>query len=271
MSQYSWVDCPPTVKNQVKRLTNYVKHIMKDNLIEVYLHGSLAMGCFNPDLSDIDIIVVTQEHISKEQRYTLLQEILRLSCSPCQIELSILCLKDIARYEYPLKYDFHYSEMWRETYQNLLLDRKLDELNKMKGSDPDLTAHIVIILDRGICLYGHQAKDVFPSIPKEHYLKSILSDIDYIDKMLVMNLIYGVLNLCRIYWYILEGKVSSKDEAGQWGIGILPEKYAQVVGKALEIYRGVSIGNRFDSSLLEEFTRYIKSEITNVKFKINLG
>ena len=153
--------------------------------------------------------------------------------------------------------------MWRETYQNLLLDRKIDELNKMKGVDPDLTAHIAMILDRGICLYGHQAKDVFPNIPKEHYLKSILSDIDYIDKMLIKNPIYGVLNLCRIYWYILEGKMSSKDEAGQWGIGILPEKYAQVVRKALGVYRGVGKDIKFDSSLLEEFTGYIKTEITN--------
>ena len=33
--------------------------IFGKDLTGVYLHGSLAMGCFNPQKSDIDLMVVT--------------------------------------------------------------------------------------------------------------------------------------------------------------------------------------------------------------------
>ena len=34
------------------------KDIIGEELTGIYLHGSLAMGCFHPDKSDIDLILV---------------------------------------------------------------------------------------------------------------------------------------------------------------------------------------------------------------------
>ena len=42
----------------LNRFISESKRIIGDDLAGIYLHGSLAMGCFNPDRSDIDLIVV---------------------------------------------------------------------------------------------------------------------------------------------------------------------------------------------------------------------
>ena len=40
------------------KFTHAVKEITGEKLTGIYLHGSLAMGCFHPEKSDIDLIVV---------------------------------------------------------------------------------------------------------------------------------------------------------------------------------------------------------------------
>ena len=40
------------------------KEILGDNLKGVYLHGSAVMGCFHPEKSDIDLIIVVGRPLS---------------------------------------------------------------------------------------------------------------------------------------------------------------------------------------------------------------
>ena len=40
------------------------KAILPNDLVGVYLHGSVAMGCFNPLKSDLDLIVVAERPLS---------------------------------------------------------------------------------------------------------------------------------------------------------------------------------------------------------------
>jgi hypothetical protein len=42
--------------------------VLGGDLVGVYRHGSLAMGCFNPDRSDVDLLVVTDNALSRGQR-----------------------------------------------------------------------------------------------------------------------------------------------------------------------------------------------------------
>ena len=44
----------------LKALVEAAKGAFGANLTGVYLHGSLAMGCFNPKKSDIDLLVVVE-------------------------------------------------------------------------------------------------------------------------------------------------------------------------------------------------------------------
>lgn len=48
----------PLVLNRVVEL---FKEELGGNLVGIYLHGSLAMGCFNPDTSDVDLLLVVRD------------------------------------------------------------------------------------------------------------------------------------------------------------------------------------------------------------------
>jgi predicted nucleotidyltransferase len=51
----------------LNKLVDCSCHIFEKKLTGVYLHGSIAMGCFNPRKSDIDILVVVEDAITDLQ------------------------------------------------------------------------------------------------------------------------------------------------------------------------------------------------------------
>ena len=48
MALFGWHNCPGAVRAQVDQLTSTLSNLLAEHLIGIYLHGSLAMGCFNP-------------------------------------------------------------------------------------------------------------------------------------------------------------------------------------------------------------------------------
>ena len=42
----------------MKQVNEWVKEILQDNYVGVYFHGSLRLGSFNPNKSDLDFIGV---------------------------------------------------------------------------------------------------------------------------------------------------------------------------------------------------------------------
>ena len=48
-------------KDILAQVTSSFQKILKDNLVGIYVHGSIAFNCFHWDRSDIDFIVVTKE------------------------------------------------------------------------------------------------------------------------------------------------------------------------------------------------------------------
>src|SRR5687767_9953946 len=88
MAHYSWENCPDETKQPV---TNFIKKLKADlgeNLTGVYLHGSLAMGCFNPQSSDIDMLIVTEQPLTSAQQYSMAQITLNCSPQPIGFEMS---------------------------------------------------------------------------------------------------------------------------------------------------------------------------------------
>ena len=95
------------------RLTEESRKIFGENLTGVYLHGSLAMGCFNPDKSDIDLIIVTEEAPTEEQKLQLMEQTVRLNeLAPEKgIEMSVVkrsCQKKVV---HPIPFELHFSPM----------------------------------------------------------------------------------------------------------------------------------------------------------------
>jgi predicted nucleotidyltransferase len=54
-----------TARELINDFTEQIKTVLGDELIGVYLYGSLAYGDFNPESSDIDLMVVVKHQLSK--------------------------------------------------------------------------------------------------------------------------------------------------------------------------------------------------------------
>src|SRR5512146_502914 len=106
MSFYDWRDCPAEVKAQVDQLIAvFCEQIPA--ISGIYLHGSLAMGCFNPAHSDLDLLVITRQKMPLAAVAPLLQTFLNLSKRPIPIEISILNKNDLWPWDHPALYDLH--------------------------------------------------------------------------------------------------------------------------------------------------------------------
>jgi streptomycin 3"-adenylyltransferase len=88
MSQYGLSDSPAEVQAQINRLTQEFKTRLAGNLLGIYLHGSLAMNCFNPLRSDIDLLVVTRSGMSLEKKREKAESLLENSRCPSPVEIS---------------------------------------------------------------------------------------------------------------------------------------------------------------------------------------
>ena len=64
---YGWSDCPRPVRGQLLGFVSNLSEMLGNNLVGVYLHGSLAMGCFNPHASDIDVLVITHRRVGRKK------------------------------------------------------------------------------------------------------------------------------------------------------------------------------------------------------------
>jgi len=261
MAQSGWWDCPAPVRQQVEDFAAAVRSILADNLVGIYLHGSLAMGCFNADRSDVDLLVVTRQGIALEPKRALGKLLLRSSEAPRPIEISFVHQADLQPWQYPTPFDLHYGEGWRGRYEAELADDGWRHWNDTHRTDPDLAAHCTIMLTRGICLFGEPISAVFPPVPRADYVSALLYDVDTAPAWIADNPVYGILNLCRVLWYLTDEQIASKDEGGVWAVEYLPEAHRPLVLQALNIYRGSCEDTAFDPGALAEFAMYMDARI----------
>lgn len=264
MAQYAWDNCPIAIKRQVIILKEDLQTLLGTNLIGLYLHGSLAMGSFNLDSSDLDLLVVTAVKIPVEIKRQIAELLLQSSMAPRPIEISFLVEQEMHPFQHPLPFDLHYSESWREKYERALANREWITWNDAIQKDHDLAVHLAVTLNRGICLFGKPAKQTFPSIPTQYYQASIIGDFKDAYTNRASMPVYFVLNACRVYAFQLEGNILSKDEGGLWGLRLLPAEYHHIIQQALDLYRGNHINEQFDEIALDRFAAFMDQHIQDL-------
>lgn len=243
--------------------TDMCMRLMGDSLTGVYLHGSLAMGCFNPHKSDIDIIVVIDGEVSGAVKLDFMDELVKLNeKAPSKgIEVSVVERKYCKPFAYPTPFELHFSNAHLKRYK----DDPQGYVREMKGEDKDLAAHFTVINRHGIVLYGEQIPVIFGEVPKEAYEDSICLDVLDAAEAIYEEPVYIILNLCRVLAFLKDGSCLSKEQGGEWGIARLPEEYHDIVRQALDCYL---FDTEMDLSRESEqkFAEYMQSEIRSHSF-----
>lgn len=245
------------------RFTNMCRDILQDNLVGVYLHGSAAMGCFNPEKSDLDLIIVVEHSLSGAVKSSFMKEVVLLNEAAPQkgLELSIVKKEFCRPFIYPTPFELHFSQAHLNWYNAA----PQDYIEKMHGVDPDLAAHFTVLNHCGIVLFGAEIKAVFGPVPKADYIHSIWLDIENAREDILNDSVYVTLNLCRVLSYLQENLILSKAKGGQWAIKTLPEKYHGFLQSALERY-GSSNDWPIDLALAQDFADDMLVQIqTNIQ------
>lgn len=208
--------------------------ILNENLVGIYIHGSIALGCFNWNKSDIDFLVVVNKELSQDIKIKLIDVVVGLNKNaPYKgLEMSIVLKENCTNFIYPTPFELHFSNMHMKWY----LEDSNDYCKKMNGLDEDLAAHFTIINKCGIVLYGLPIEDVFGKVPIENYIDSIKGDVENAKTDIYDSPMYIVLNLCRAAAYIHDNLILSKAQGGLWGISNLESSYNGIIIQALHSY-----------------------------------
>lgn len=214
--------------------TEMSRNVLGRNLTGVYLHGSAAMGCFNPQKSDLDLILVVNNDIPDDTKLEFMKHAVRLQeNAPAKgMEWSIVKKEFCNPFVYPTPYELHFSPMHLKWF----LQKPQEYVKRMKGTDRDLAAHFMIIHRYGKVLYGEAVGEAFGEVGRDAYLDSIRSDIENAREDIRSDPMYMTLNLCRVLAYLREDLVLSKKEGGAWGTGRLPQEFHALIRAALQSY-----------------------------------
>lgn len=185
-----------------------------DNLAGVYLHGSLAMGCFNPEKSDIDLLVVTHEKAAAEVYKRLARQIVALRDTMPNsggMELSVILETYLKNFVYPTPFEFHFSDFHLERYRQ--------DADYLCGGfeDADLAAHLTVVYHRGRTLYGTGIRKAFQPVDEQFYLQALLNDLEDVQESIAEKPVYYTLNLCRVLLFCKSGRWPPKKKAANGG------------------------------------------------------
>jgi predicted nucleotidyltransferase len=208
-----------------------VKGIMQDQLIGMYLFGSLAIGDFDLH-SDIDILFVTEQAISEEAFQDLFEIHERISTidSPWAIQIEVSYIpKDALRRFDPANNSHPH------------IDRGPGEKLHWMRHDSDWNVQRYILRERGITVTGPDPKTLIaPVSPAE--LRSAGSEIlenwfgHFLDDPAPLKSrgyqSYTVLTICRILYTYEHGEIVSKPEAATWVKQNLKKEWIGLIDRA---------------------------------------
>ena len=93
----------------LRKFTEETQNILGNALVGVYLHGSAAMGCFNPAKSDLDLLIVVEDAMEDDVKRRYMDMVLRLNAeAPAKgLELSVLRREACADFVHPMPFELH--------------------------------------------------------------------------------------------------------------------------------------------------------------------
>ncbi len=256
-------DLPSDISSQINEVVDIWKKHLGEQLVGIYLHGSIVLNAFQPDSGDIDILVVTDGSLKISTKLAVAKDIMGIDRKPRPLEMSAIKLSDAKNWKTPGISVFHYSDLWTEKYLKRFNDPNAEVyVVDREFPDADVTSYIRLINQCGIVLYGQDIKDVFSDISDEDFWSAISADIDDYDFHNYDSRYFesNILILGRILSFKKERRILSKYDGGLWMIENVPDKLKYLPELAMKIwYEGESHSIPEDD--LEKLRTYLVNEI----------
>lgn len=241
----------PSANDYIGDYVAQLSNLLGDNLVGAYLFGSLTYGDFNPNSSDIDLMVLVNKpltvqeiekveklHRDLEQQHPKWKNRVESSYTPVGM------LSQITPPKEPRPY-YGEGKMWYEAdYGN------------------EWIINLYLLKKHGITLFGTDLQQLIDDVDIVEVQKACIRDLfkewepklrepDWLNNSHYQS--YLILNLCRILDAVLNADPRSKKVSSQWVKETYPQ-WSNLVEKAENWHYGAIMTNQLETL---EFLKFV--------------
>jgi predicted nucleotidyltransferase len=221
---------PQDLSDLLQVLPTDFSAILRENLVGIYLWGSLTYDAFDENCSDVDCIVVTRRDLD-DREFSELDEWFKTAGGRNRW---------VKRIEMRFVIDGEFLDKSSRCCGFYHYTGKLVR----HGSDGNPIIWMNIGKS-GITLRGKDARLIAPQVSDQRFHDALLLELNYLkeglasrvgdctDKAFVYNA-YAVLTACRILYSARHKALVSKDQAYAWAIRTVPTIWRAVISAAKE-------------------------------------
>jgi len=252
---------PQDLSNLLQAIATNFPVILGENLVGIYLWGSLTYDAFEEKCSDVDSIVVTTRDLND---------------------------REFSELDVWLKNEGQLNRWVQRIDMRFVIDHEfLDQASRCCGFYPytqKLIRHgsdgnpiiCMNIAQCGVTLWGKDAKLIAPPVSGRCLNEALLLELNYLRETLDSNLgdrsdraflynAYAVLTACRILFSAHHGTLVSKQQAYTWAIETVPNAWRSVVRAARENrrkYSGTTTPELEQNAM--HFVAFVTSEVGRI-------
>jgi predicted nucleotidyltransferase len=252
----------PEVQSYLDQVVTTLTIYVGAELIGVYLHGSLAMGSFDPGRSDIDILVVCAEPLHRERRMVLGEALAVIPTPPSggDLEFSLVTEAAVRARSAAPSFEVHVN-----THEEPFVVDGSD-----RPGDQDLVIHFAMVRARGRALIGPEPTELFLEPVRDSLIQAFLGDIHWAkeegaaaweghDMPELASMAYQVLNAARCWRYLESGELGSKVEGAGWLERRDPDPDTRALLDAALAYQRGGIPNQPDERTVSRFVERVEA------------
>jgi predicted nucleotidyltransferase len=211
----------------VQTIQQQLPSLLTHTLVGIYCYGSLVWGDFDPDISDIDLLVVLRQDVSEELFVTLDAYHQRLETMypewAGRIEIAYISIAALETFK---------------TQRSPISVISPGEPFNTKDAGLDWLINWYTIRAQSMVVYGPAAEHMIPAISIEEFRTAVRDQIgDWVDWVVHTRdsrpyQAYAILTMCRALYAVETGQQTSKTQAAAWASTHHPTQ-AERITKAL--------------------------------------
>ncbi len=248
----------PDINRLLESLLSHLRRIFQENLVGLYLYGSLTAGDFEPESSDIDLLAVTKSTIVPEE-----------------FDALRAMHQDFARAnpEWEDRIDAVYVPVtilrtFRSEKGPFAVISPGEPLHMRDEALRDWLQNWYVVREGGVALFGPPAKLIIPLITQDEFVQAIRRYVAELAERVRgdqprKSQAYIILSMCRALHVHREGEQASKRQAALWAQKELPE-WSRLIQSALtwrQAWREEQVDHAATSAETVRFVNFVRDEI----------
>ena len=226
---YTWhmqVTPYASINELLEILLSSIQHILGTKLVGLYLNGSLVIGDFDPDSSDIDLVAALSSDIDEREFEELQKMHTAFAAQHKEWDDRIeVCYISVAALNAV------------RSRTGKIANISPGEPFHMRESSMEWLSDWYLVREKGIALFGPSPKTIIEPISKDEFIQTIKGHAkawgEWIHDMHGRrSQAYAILTMCRALYTCKYGEQVSKKQAALWAQRELPD-WSQLIQNAL--------------------------------------